>query len=108
MQLQQKYKDKIDCVSVNLDFFGDDREGVQAEVLKTLRDNKIAVRNIIQADGADHDVQEALKASIPIVLVYDQAGKLSHKFHNGQGGHFTYQKDVIPYVDELFAKDKSS
>lgn len=105
MQLHQKLKEDVLCVTVDLDFIAEDeREEVEEEVLAKLRQKGVAVRNIIQGDP-NFDIQSELDMTVPIVLVYDQAGELARAFHNGdeefKDGHFTYEKDVIPFVEKL-------
>lgn len=109
MQLHQKLKKDVFCVTVDLDLIDEDeRADVESGVLKMLREKGVAVRNLIQGDPKI-DIQSELGMTVPIVLVYDQAGELARAFHNGDEefteSGFTYEKDVIPFVEKLLAGD---
>ncbi len=111
MQLHQKHGDDVHCVTVSLDYYGDEKEAVQSDVLAMLNDKEISVTNIIQEDGGELDVQKQLQVAIPVVLVYQKNGELAHAFTNSEVNEdgelkygkegFNYEKHVIPFVEDL-------
>ena len=102
MQLHQKHEDKVVCITASLDYDESDVDAITDEVKTLLQDKKIAVTNLILKEDPI-EIQDKFEASIPIVLVYDQDGKLKHTFNNGnpEAEPFTYEDDVIPFVEEL-------
>ncbi len=102
MQLHEQYQDKIACISVSLDYIGEDGkvpDSVVAEVKETLVAEKIAVENVISSDS-DLAVMERLDIAIPAVFVYDTEGKLFQKFSANQDA-FNYKDNVNPAVAKL-------
>ena len=59
------------------------------------------IDNVLSSDEADAVLKRLEFYAPPAVFVYDQQGKLSHKF--GIDGEFTYA-EVRKRVDELLAK----
>ena len=111
MELNEKYKDQVACVSLSFDFYGGKVEEFKADVLKFLREQNATFDNVLCStkDGKLYDKfieQFELPSGtiIPIVLVFSKDGKLARRFDNTgklEGKHFTYEKDVEPFVAAL-------
>jgi hypothetical protein len=85
-----------------MDFDGVGRpEEKQAKVLQFLERFGAKFDNVLSSDEADAVLKRLEFYAPPAVFVYDQQGKLSHKF--GVDGEFTYA-EVRKQVDALLAK----
>ncbi len=111
MQLRKQYGDKIECISVSLDYVGateEDKEAVTKDVMAKLEKNNIAVRNLIQSDPEFNFVKKT-GLVIPVVMVYDAAGELKQTFSSTDRPEpFTYEKDVNPLVASLMTAGAST
>ncbi|MCH7989011.1 MAG: hypothetical protein IID46_07645 [Planctomycetes bacterium] len=109
MKLQQKYRDKVACMSVSLDYDDFDiknPEEARKEVLKALKKVDARFENFISGDVDDEFYKITKTTGIPTVLVYDTAGQL-HKIvdANSVGGReISYEQDIIPLVDALITE----
>jgi hypothetical protein len=104
VQLQQKFPEQVAGVSVSLDYVASDAEAVKNDVLSLLQEKQIALHNRIATEDGN-ELQKKLGAAIPIVLIYDQSGKLQKQFHNGDNEYgpdgFSYQQHVTAFVEQL-------
>jgi len=102
VQLHQKHEDKVVCITASLDYDESDADAIKGEIKGFLQDREINVTGLLIKEDPI-EVQDKFEATIPIVLVYDQQGELRHTFHNGDAAAepFTYEDDVIPFVEEL-------
>ncbi|MFO0896681.1 MAG: TlpA disulfide reductase family protein [Pirellulales bacterium] len=99
---QELGPERLACISLSLDFDGVGRPAdKQAKVLKFLERFGAKFDNVLSSDEADAVLKRLEFYAPPAVFVYDQQGKLSHKF--GIDGEFTYA-EVRKRVDELLAK----
>jgi thiol-disulfide isomerase/thioredoxin len=108
VQLQRVYRDRVACISVNIDYTGlEDQppEASQEKVLTFLRQQQATFQNVISSDPDQVVLSTLQVSSIPAVLVYDRQGELRKQFVNQDGEYgdegFEYQADIIPVVDRL-------
>ena len=102
VQLHKKYQgEKVVCISASLDF--EDLEPIEdchKHALAFLKQQGASIENVLLSEDNLTVLDEKLVVpSLPIVEVYDR-GKLSRRFE----GKFTYEKDVLPYVEKLVAE----
>jgi hypothetical protein len=108
VELQKKYGDKVACISLSFDYYGDGApEEKRGPVLDFLRKQQATFDNVLSSTS-DTELYTKLGAdglSIPIVFVYGRDGKLAKRFDNSQSkveaDNFTYKKDIEPKVAEL-------
>jgi thiol-disulfide isomerase/thioredoxin len=108
VKLQKRHKQKVHCISVNIDYYGGGdgpSASLQRRVLKFLTKQQATIENVICSDPDEKVYEQVPFASIPAVYVYDSAGKLRALFDNdgdkfGDEG-FTYERDITPLVEEL-------
>ena len=103
VQLHGKYKgEKVVCISASLDF--EDLEPIEdyhKNTLVFLKQQGASFENVLLSEDNLTVLDEKLAVpSLPIVEVYEQSGKLSRRFE----GKFTYENDVLPHVEKLFAE----
>ena len=104
--LQEKYPNDIVCISLNCNYIGNDElEEERQNATQFVVRQKARFRHLISSDADEKLYEKVGIASIPVVRVYDRAGKLSKQFDNekdeyGEEG-FTYQKHISPYVANL-------
>jgi thiol-disulfide isomerase/thioredoxin len=106
--LHKKYKEQVACISVSCDYIGikdEPPESYREEVLEILKAKEVTFENVLSNVPSDELFEELGFASIPVVYVYGKDGELKKRFDNeeelyGEEG-FTYQKDIIPFVEEL-------
>lgn len=106
VQLQKDYGDQVECLSVNLDYDGRKTrppETYEDEVVGFLSTVDASVISSYICSTASDDVfLEEKIPSIPVVLVFDENGKLIKKFiDGGETAGFTYRENVQPLVAEL-------
>ncbi len=66
----------------------------------------IGLLNVISSDPSEDLYNKIHLGGPPAVFVYDQSGKLAKRFDNSQAPktpEFTYQRDVVPFVEKLSA-----
>jgi len=113
VKIQKKHKQKVHCISVNIDFYGDGdgpSASLQHRVSKFLTKQQARIENIICSDPDEKVYEQVPFASIPAVYVYDSAGKLRELFYNdddnfGEEG-FSYERHITPLVEEMIAADE--
>lgn len=109
VKLHQKYKGKIVCVSLNVDYAGIKKKPpsyFRPEVEKFLKSKKATIRNYMSTTESDEVLEAVDVFSIPAVFVYGKDGKLAKKFDDslfkpGKEDAFTYKADIVPFVDKL-------
>lgn len=111
--LQQQHPQELVCISFNLDYIGLPKEPPEfvrdKYVMPILEQHEARLINVVSSDP-DEKVYEKLNlAAIPAVYVYDRGGELRKRFDNEEAAtpedEFTYQKNVIPLVEELLAAE---
>jgi hypothetical protein len=79
----------------------DEREAI----LKVLGASKAPTKNLISSDPDEELSKKVGIASIPVVQVYDRAGRLRKQFDNEKDEYgaegFTYAQQIAPYVADL-------
>ena len=108
VSLHQQRADQVACISVSLDYAGFDDEPVesyQEKVLTFLESQGATLENVLCATDSETIFNEKIDhGSMPVVYVFDQAGKLAAQFPDLEDPkEFTYQADIIPVVDALLA-----
>jgi len=107
--LQERFGDKIVCVSFDTDYAGtknEPPESFKKPVLDFLTSKNAMLLNVISSDPSEEFFDKLKLGGPPAVFVYDQSGQLVKRFDNSQTPkvpEFTYQKDVIPLVTKLLA-----
>ena len=108
--LQDRYGDKVVCMSVSLDFEGlDPVDTLVTPVLRFLQDVQAGgVVNLIATEEADTMYKKLELDSVPAVYVWKADGTLARRFDEGDakarlGRPFTYD-DVEAEVKALLAK----
>lgn len=105
--LQKKHPDDLVAISFDVDYIGVKKKPVafyRERVLKFLSsqaENRILNRMCTTA--ADEFFTEIKLDSIPAIFVYGSDGALAKLFQGSSGGQegVSYEKQVIPFVDEL-------
>jgi thiol-disulfide isomerase/thioredoxin len=115
LRLQEKYGDKVVCISVSLNFSGADGtkpEDDKEAVMEFLTKQNATIMNVLSSTP-DETFFQAVKnefkldeapAGVPIILVLDQDGKLARRWDTtnlGGEGEFSYAKNVDPVVEKL-------
>lgn len=97
--LHKELGDKVACVSVNLDFYGDELAKAEANAKKFLTENGATFTNFVCNDE-DSKVYDRLEfQNVPGVFVYDRSGELHSKIVGEEG--VTYESDITPLVKKL-------
>jgi thiol-disulfide isomerase/thioredoxin len=107
--LQKAHPEKVVCVSVSLDYSGRKSrppESYRNSVLGFLREQQATIDNVLSTDDPDELERRLELAPIPLVWVFDSAGERRRTFDNGdlEGQEFTYEKDVVPFVESLLSE----
>lgn len=104
--LQDKYPDKVHCVSVCLDFDGDPAvppsklEPDIRQVLEKFKAQK--TQNVLLSIGSEELLKRVDQGSMPLVYVYDQTGKQVHLFPDrSKMDEATYEQHITPAVEAL-------
>jgi thiol-disulfide isomerase/thioredoxin len=108
VKLQQRYPDRVTCISFSLDYEGlpdQPPETFREGVLAFLNEQHATLVNVLGSDASDEIYERLQLGAIPAVLVYDQTGDLVKRFDNddslyGDEG-FTYEQHVAPLVESL-------
>lgn len=107
--LQAAHPQRVACVSVSLDYTGRRSrppETYREPVLEFLKEQHAGhLDNVLSTDDPDELEQRLELAPIPLVWVYDQTGARQKTFDNAdlEGEEFTYEGDVIPFVETLLS-----
>ena len=109
VELAKDQPDDVECISVSLDYAGFEDEPVESyreSVLEWLNKFDADIQNILCSTVNETIFSEKIPhASLPVVLVYDQSGKLAQEFPDPKDpAEFTYQDDVVPLVTKLIGK----
>lgn len=109
VKMHQELGEDVVCHSVSVDYEGiasKPLEEYQEKVLEFLKSQGATFQNTLCSDDFDTLADQGKLFSIPVVFVYDQAGKLAQKFDGPtpEGDEFTYEKQVRPFVESLLAK----
>ena len=100
MQLHEKYGDRVQAISLNVDFDGDAEgpsEQLRAEIVSVLKKLNIVCENVISSDPMDDVLEDFDIFSLPAVLIYNSQGELHKRFD----GTVSYQEQVFPEVEQL-------
>ncbi len=101
VKLHNEKKADVACLSFNMNYDGRGKpEDVKETVLEILRLLNSTLPNVMSSEKDDNIYAKIDWYSIPVVQVYDRAGKLRKQFDDSQG-EFTYAKDVLPLVETL-------
>ena len=109
MKLQQKYGDKVACMSVSIDYDNFEfkkPEDAREKVMQVLEKIDARFENFISGDADEEFYKKTKTTGIPTILVYDTAGQL-HKIVdvNSVGGReLSYEQDIDPLVETLLAE----
>ncbi|MDA1015241.1 MAG: TlpA disulfide reductase family protein [Planctomycetota bacterium] len=109
VKLHQELGAKVVCVSFSLDYEGladTPVEKSKENALKFLNKMNATFHNVICSTPPDEFYDDQNVASIPVVRVYDQTGKLAKQFDVDAGTDFSYEKDIRPLVDSLVAEKR--
>lgn len=106
VRLHQTHGDKVRCIAVDLDFDGRKSRPpshYESEVATFLKRVGAAGFPSYISETPNEDVFASTKlVSIPAVLVFSPAGEIVKVFVDaGDSLGFTYENDVIPFVDQL-------
>jgi hypothetical protein len=108
VQLHRRYRDRVACISVSVDYSGlldKPPEALRQQVLEILNAQHATLQNFLSATP-DHVLYASLNlASVPAVFVYRPDGQLAKCFDNGSGEYgdegFSYAKHVVPLVEQI-------
>ena len=118
VRLKAEYGDQVVCVSYNLDYAGIKKKPpayyqptVQKFLSKKVADGKLkpdALTHFMCTQETTEVLDTLEIGAMPAVLVY-RNGKLIQRFDDtrfraSRGEHFTYEKNIQPYVDGLLKK----
>ena len=102
--------DKLTCMSVSCDFVGIKGmppESYKDQVLGFLTKQDAKFPNVLLNVEPDVLFEKLDLASNPAVFVFGRDGELAKRFDNDhakKGEDFTYEKDVLPFVEKLLAE----
>ena len=107
VKLAAKHEGRVVCLTFNCDFTGAKGEK-PADGLpligKVLADKGFTGIAYVSSEPDDNIYQKSETSTVPVVLVYDQNGKLKKRFEEdgsyGKEG-FGYEKQIGPLVEEL-------
>lgn len=114
VSLQQRFPETVVCISFNCDYFGGKRhppESYRPRVKTFLTEHQAHFPNILSNVAADEFFPSIELASIPATYIFDQQGQVARRFDNDHGefgkGGYTYQHDVIPYIQTLLREQQA-
>lgn len=104
--LQKKYPQQVHCVSVCLDFDGDETippAKLEPEVRPVLERIKAdGIQNVLLSTSSADLLKAVGRGSMPIIYVYDPSGKLALVFPDlDKMDEATYEQHITPAVEEL-------
>lgn len=103
--LSRKYPaDQVVCISASLDFedFGANTvESAREHALEFLTQQQATLTNVILNVDSIVIQETKLGTGIPVVVLYDTDGAEKSRFDESLGEPFSYEKNVIPAVDQL-------
>ncbi len=111
VQLHETYPNRVACISVNVNYDGSVNappSSYREEVLRFLVRQNAAFQNVICSD-ADEQLYSLIDlGAVPAIYVYGKDGRMRKRFDNDSGEYgeegFTYEKHVIPLVEQLLAE----
>ncbi|MAI71121.1 MAG: hypothetical protein CMM01_09440 [Rhodopirellula sp.] len=106
VKLHQAMGDSVQCVAVDVDYDGRKSrppEYYQKRIVDFLKSVKASGFPTYISKTPSDDVFKTTKLiSIPAVMIYDAKGKVVKVFvDTGEDNAFTYDKDVVPFVQNL-------
>lgn len=108
VSLGKRFPDDVDCISLNCDYFGGKRfppESFREQVQQFLTKQQADFPNILNDVASDEFFPSIDLASIPATYVFNREGEVAKRFDNDQGEYgkegYTYEKDVIPFIESL-------
>ena len=107
---ENRGQEDVVCLSANCDYIGlksKPPESYVPNVLEFLTKQKATFQNMLLNVDADELFEKIELASIPAVFVFGRDGQLAKRFDNDlakKDEEFTYQEDVIPFVEGLLSK----
>jgi hypothetical protein len=108
VQLHHKYRDRIACVSVNVDFSGlpdQPPESLKEQVLAVLKKQRVTFVNFLSSTPDLQLYAELDLTSVPAVLILGADGRLIRRLDNGTGEFgtegFSYRQHVEPLLEQL-------
>ena len=111
VELHKQYGgDKLICLSANCDYIGLKNklpETYKANVLEFLGKQQATFPNVLLNIESDALFDQIKLASIPAVFVFGFDGQVAKRFDNDnskQGEDFTYQKNIVPFVESLLTQ----
>lgn len=108
--LHKQHGDKIVCMSASCDYAGIKSrppETYRDQVLEFLTKQNATIQNVLLNVDSDKLFVAIDLASIPAVYVFGTDGTVAKRFDNDNaqpGDHFTYAKDIVPFVEKLLAQ----
>ncbi|MEZ6057525.1 MAG: TlpA disulfide reductase family protein [Planctomycetaceae bacterium] len=111
VKLHQELGADVVCLSLSVDYEGIRSKPVESyleSVQQFLNSKGANFPNTLCSDDFDTLADQRKLSSIPVVMVYDQQGKLVRKFDGptDEGEEFTYANNIRPLVESLL-KPKS-
>jgi len=104
-ELNRESGEQLECVGVAVDFDGRKSkppEAYEPKIRGVLESMDATFTNYICQTPSDEVFADLEIPSIPAVFVYDGRGELIKRFVDaGETQGFTYQKDVIPFLENL-------
>jgi len=106
--LQNEHKKGLRCISLNVDYFGDEHkpsDELKEGVLDFLKRTKATTLNIISSDADETIYEQAHFSSIPAVFVFNRKGRLAKRFTDDPDQYgpkgFNYENHITPLVEKL-------
>ena len=111
VKLQKQFgRDKLVCMSASCDFAGIKGmppESYKDQVLEFLTKQEAKFPNVLLSDESDALFEKLDLASNPAVYVFGRDSQIAKRFDNDnakKGEDFTYEKDIVPFVEKLIAE----
>lgn len=105
--LQKKYPDQVRAIGVNVDFYGGEKyppASYEPKVTAFLQAVGATFPNYICETASDEVFHGVKINALPAVLVFDEAGKITHRFtDSSHAGGFNYEDDIVPAVEKCLA-----
>lgn len=106
VKLHNEHGDKLNCISVSLDYQGFEDQPPQSyvdAVQAVLKQKGATFQNFLCSTDSETIYNEKLEqGSIPVVYVYNAEGELAAQFPDpANPAEFTYQEDIVPVVMKL-------
>ncbi len=110
VKLHRDHSDDVACISFSMDYAGRQSKPPETyveKVLEFLLSEGAEFENILGNDDPDVLYERLKLAAIPAVYVYNRDGTLAKRFDNEDPNapEFTYEQDILPFVNELLAEN---